>query len=366
LLANTDYGSWVLYRLDGGLDHVLIDEAQDTSPPQWDLIKSLTEAFFDGEGSARQGRTIFVVGDKKQSIYSFQGADPRVFDQMQGYFADRLAPVSEGLVKSELLYSFRTAPKILQLVDAVMQGGDAAVEHRAFHDARPGRVELWPFLEAPEKEEETPWFDPQDKPSAADPALRLATHVAEFIAERVARGKSYILPGTQSDKDGPKIIQPKDFLILVSRRSTVFHGIINALKSAGVPVAGSDRLNVNGELAVQDVLALLRFAITPNDDLSLAAALRSPLFGISEGDLFTLAHGRKSTLIESLKAHSEFADMHATLSALMSDIDYARPFEMLDKILTRMDGRRKLVARLGREAEDGIDELLSQSREAPE
>jgi superfamily I DNA/RNA helicase len=118
LLTAPDIAQWVLFRLDGGIDHILVDEAQDTSPAQWDIVKRLAEDFASGRGRAREvQRTIFVVGDKKQSIYSFQGADPEGFDRMRDHFDERLRGVGQDLQETDLLYSFRSARPILELVD---------------------------------------------------------------------------------------------------------------------------------------------------------------------------------------------------------------------------------------------------------
>ncbi|MXZ83759.1 MAG: AAA family ATPase, partial [Synechococcus sp. SB0666_bin_14] len=150
LLRDSSVADWVLFRLDRGVDHVLVDEAQDTSPRQWDVIDQLTREFSSGEGARTVQRTVFVVGDKKQSIYSFQGADPKAFDTMAGVFGKRLEGANLHLQKLHLEYSFRSAPVILQLVDAVFEGQEEAgfsprEHHKAFKEALPGRVDLWPL-----------------------------------------------------------------------------------------------------------------------------------------------------------------------------------------------------------------------------
>ncbi|OUS07538.1 double-strand break repair helicase AddA [Rhodobacterales bacterium 52_120_T64] len=359
LLGRSNMAAWVLYRLDGGIDHILVDEAQDTSPAQWDIVRILAEEFHAGAEDRETPRTVFVVGDEKQSIYSFQGADPKAFGEMRTLFLDRLAQVAQTLHQTELLYSFRSATPVLAVVDNVFTGDardglEGEILHRAVKADLPGRVELWPFVEKPEKPEENPWYMPVDSRTPDDPRLVLAEAVAVRVAGLIK--SRHELPGSG------RAVSARDFLILVQSRGPLFHAIIKGLKAHGVDVAGADRLKIVEEMAVKDLLALLQFLATPEDDLSLAAALRSPLFGLSERGLYKLAQGRKGTLWQSLWAHREdWPDVVETLDKLQGQADFLRPYDLLEQVLTKYDGRRRLVARLGHEAEDGIDELLTQS-----
>ena len=361
LLQDSAMSQWVLYRLDGGIDHVLVDEAQDTSPDQWRLIECLTEEFTSGQGASDTDRTIFVVGDEKQSIYSFQGADPKYFGEMRDWFEERLTAIENQLHKQSLLFSFRSAEPILRLVDHTFVGdaksgiiGD--VKHRAFKSKKAGRVELWPLVEAGPEQEDKPWFEPLDRPSESDPRQVLATQIAEWIDTTIASGHQI-----ETD-DGLRPVQAGDFLILVQKRSLLFRAIIKELKTRGLNLAGADRLKIEDELAVKDILSLLKFAATPEDDLSLAEAMRSPLLNISESALFTLSHGRKGTLWQSFREQAEaFPKAKAIVDDVLDHADWMRPFELIDRILTRHHGRENLLDRLGEEAEDGIDELLSQA-----
>jgi ATP-dependent helicase/nuclease subunit A len=363
LLNDARVAAWVLYRLDGGIDHILVDEAQDTSPAQWDVIRKLAEEFSSGEG-ARAGvtRTIFVVGDKKQSIYSFQGADPREFDRMQAEFGSKLHESGQKLKDLTLDYSFRSSPAILRLVDLVFKGavsagfGDTG-EHIAINTDLPGRVDLWPLVPKPTKEAEADWYDPVDR--------RHPEHQHRILAQAIAQNIKQMLDDRVliPEGDGARTVQPRDFLILVQRRSGIFSDIIRACKEADLPIAGADRLKVGAEIAVRDLGALLSFLATPDDDLSLATALRSPIFGWTEQGLFTLAHHRgKEFLWESLRKKS---DEHPhTVSAILDlrdNIDFLRPYDLIERVLTRHQGRKRLLARLGAEAEDGINALLSQA-----
>ncbi|MBO9399459.1 double-strand break repair helicase AddA [Shimia sp. R9_3] len=369
LLNEPAVAEWVLYRLDGGIDHILVDEAQDTSPVQWQVIERLAQEFTSGTGARSDiTRTIFVVGDQKQSIYSFQGADPAEFDRMREEFAARLEPTGNQLQNLSLEYSFRSSPAVLNLVDTCFEhhveaGFPAGNRHIAFNDDMPGRVDLWPVVEPVGKAEKDEWFDPVDRLGDTHHTVILAERVAAQIARMIKQD-------TIADKRRPdgkftqRAIEPGDFLILVQRRSDLFHEIIRACKLQGLPIAGADRLKVGGEMAVRDLGALLAFLATPEDDLSLATVLRSPLFGWSEQHLFDLAHRRKpgSYLWTALRDRStEFPETMAILNDMRGQTDFLRPYDLIERILTRHKGRHALLARLGAEAEDGINALLSQA-----
>jgi len=358
LLTDPAVAQWVLFRLDGGIDHILVDEAQDTSPDQWQVIATLAQEFTAGRGAREETRTIFVVGDKKQSIYSFQGADLATFDRMKADFGARLAQVGTQLQDRALEHSFRSSPAILGLVDRTFadQGLGGPVRHLAFHPDMPGRVDLWPALPDAEKPDKVAWDDPVDLITDSDPRVVLAEKIAAAIGGMIARGEQIMVDGTV------RPVTAGDVLILVQRRSVMFTQIIRACKAAGLSVAGADRLKLAAELAVKDLVALLSFLATPEDDLSLATALRSPLFGWSEDALFRLAHGRSGYLWAALRdAEADHPETLAILRDLRDRSDFLRPYELIERALTRHDGRRRLLARLGDEAEDGIDALLTQA-----
>ena len=369
LLTDEAVAAWVLFRIDGGIDHILVDEAQDTSPAQWDVIRKLAAEFTTGAGARTQvQRTVFVVGDKKQSIYSFQGADPREFDRMQSEFAAKFRAAEQLFQNKTLAFSFRSARAILDVVDRTFDGQvDAGFttdeQHIAFKEALPGRVDIWPVVEPQPAEEERAWHDPLDRKAAHHHSVILAERVAAQIKAMIV--EKVTIPDDQGG--GSKItrrpVQPGDFLILVQRRSALFTEIIRACKSNGLDIAGADRLKVGGELAVRDLAALLSFLAVPEDSLSLAAALRSPLFGWSEKDLFQLAHYRdQDHLWQALRtAPDTYSDTLAVLRDLRANVEFLRPYDLIERILTRHKGRRNLLARLGAEAEDGINALLSQA-----
>lgn len=369
LLTDTMVSQWVLWRLDGGIDHILVDEAQDTSPVQWQVISALAREFTSGSGARDDvTRTIFVVGDKKQSIYSFQGADPSGFDRMRDGFGAQLAETGQPLQVLELEYSFRSAHSILTLVDRVFDGREAAgfttdQRHKAFKDRMPGRVDLWPLVEKPGKEEKEDWWDPVDKPGQNNHNVLLARQIASEIKRMLDEGTPIPQEIGHSGNYNARPLRPGDIMILVRRRSGAFPHIIAACKELGLPIAGADRLKVAAELAVRDVTALLNFLALPQDDLSLAAVLKSPLFGWDEQRLFDLAQGRgRSTLWEAMEATPQrYATEIALLRDMRDNADFLRPYDLIERLLTRHEGRRRLLGRLGSEAEDGLDALLDQA-----
>ena len=365
LLTRDAMAQWVLYKLDGGIDHILVDEAQDTSPNQWQVIRILAEEFLSGQGSREDAtRTVFVVGDKKQSIYSFQGADPRAFDEMRDYFDRMLADAPDPMQKRSLEFSFRSAPAVLQVVDRAFEASDhhglgQDSHHKSFKSELPGRVDLLdPFL--PVKSEKPAWNDPLDRVSEADHRRKLAKSVALRIKGMIGTAQIPVI-----DRDGrhDRVVEPRDILVLVQRRSEIFGEIIRACKDEDVPMAGADRMNIAQELAVRDITAFLSFIATPEDNLSLASILKSPIFGWDERQLFELAHNRdQSFLWAAMRSRADdFPREVALIQDMLNQSDFLRPFELIERLLTKHQARRNIYARLGPEAEDAIDALLSQA-----
>ena len=361
LLGNPAVGAWVLFKLDGGIDHILVDEAQDTSPAQWDVIARLAEEISAGAGS-RDGvaRTIFVVGDKKQSIYSFQGADPAGFDRWRAHFDTRLAE-DGGLAGAPLEHSFRSSPAILEAVDATFAdtapgalGGPPA--HVAFRDTLPGRVDLWPLVPKHAPTEAADWTDPQDLIQPDAPEARLAAMIAAEVRRLIDVGET--LPRADGSR---ALLTEGDVLVLVQRRGALFREVIRACKAAGLAVAGADRLKLTGDLAVRDLVALLAFLALPEDDLALAECLRSPLFGWSEDALYRLAQPRRGYLWAALREGHAGSEAHAILSDLRDHADFLRPYDLLERMLTVHGGRERLLARLGSESAEALDALLDEA-----
>lgn len=387
LLTRRASAAWVLYKLDGGVEHVLVDEAQDTAPQQWDILKALTEGFFAGEGGRRftpmpasgerLDRTIFAVGDEKQSIYSFQGARPeRLRQESQRY--DMLARGANARFEGvELAKSFRSTPEVLGFVDAVFEGAErtralvgaglaAIPPHAAMREGQAGSVDLWPLHEEIKGPEREAWDAPVDHESVASARKRLAADLAADIRRQVETGVAvYDRRTRQSRPSGYG-----DFLILVRRRDATFEEIIRALKSAGVPVAGADRLKLSSHIVFDDLIALARFVLYPDDDLSLAEVLRSPFCDVDENSLFALAGetAKRGRLWRELRDRAEERPDWSRAQDMLRFALSARdrdPFGFFSAVLNRVDetgvsGRARVLRRLGREAEEAIDETLNQ------
>jgi ATP-dependent helicase/nuclease subunit A len=364
LLEKRQAAPWVLYKLDDGLDHILIDEAQDTSPEQWAIIRALTEEFFSREARAgRAPRTLFAVGDEKQSIFSFQGADPREFDINRRHFQEQLERMALPFVEQPLTVSRRSAPEILRYVDTLFAGEEAragltsrdeAIAHQAHRGTAQGGVEFWEVL-LPAEAAELDYYRPVDVERKSSPIARLAASLADEIQGWI-RG-SLALPG----HDAP--IQPRDIMILLPRREPFGGEVIRQLKLRKIAVAGADRIVLTEQIAVMDLMALGRFVLQRDDELNLAALLRSPLCGLNEEELFTLCYGREDGLWRALAAARgpSFETAHMFLSEMLARADFAPPFEFYSHALVQLDRRRSLIARLGPEAADAIEEFLTLS-----
>ena len=364
LLAGGTAAAWVLYKLDGGIDHILIDEAQDTNPEQWQVVDALASEFFAGEGARDSPRTIFAVGDTKQSIFSFQRADPREFERWRRAFGTRVREARENFRDVDLSLSFRSTETVLTLVDQVfddpaMADGvvfhGEAVRHHAHRSGHAGHIELWPLERAADKkEDDEPWGLPIQQRDVDNPGARLAKAIAGQI-------RDWLDSGERLDARA-RPVRPGDILILVRTRSTFAGQMLRALKARDIPVTGADRMWLSEQLAVMDLLALGRFVLLPEDDLNLAVVLKSPLIGLDDEGVFRLAHGRKGTLWRALGARRnearEYRKAHDLLAGLLARADFTPPFDFYSHLLIGCDGRARLLARLGPEANDPIDEFL--------
>jgi len=355
LFANVS-AAWVLYKLDLGIDHVLIDEAQDTSPKQWTIIRTIASEFMPGGGRPNVRRTMFAVGDEKQSIFSFQGAAPKAFDEMRRLFASQFDTPEQGWRYLRFHHSFRSGENVLGSVDQVFAARETYVSvttdeagippHIALPNVAPGLVELWPLMAPAEKREIEGWDAPFDTLSEESPRVLLARRIAAHVKRWMARG-----------------LKAGEVLVLVRQRGPLFEAIIRALKNAGVPVAGADRLVLTEHIAVMDLMALADALLLPDDDLSLASVLKSPLFGLSEEQLFTLAWDRKTSLCAALRAKAGDDPVFATADGALNELAKAArklsPFAFFAHVLGAARGRQKFLGRLGPEANDALDEFLN-------
>jgi ATP-dependent helicase/nuclease subunit A len=357
---------WVHYKLDRGVDHVLIDEAQDTSPRQWDIVAHIISEFTSGEG-ARGGvlRTIFAVGDEKQSIFSFQGAAPREFDARRRGLAKRFTDAGLKFDPVSFTYSFRSGPAILQSVDFVFRdeaiyrsihAENAYPVHEGLADAGPSLIDLWDLQLPDAKQDIEGWRAPFDAVSETSPEVRLARRIQAEI-------KSLVESGTMTGRSGNRRpLRYGDVLVLVRRRGNAFDAVIQALKHANIPVAGADRLKLTEHIAIIDLMNLADALLLPQDDLALAVALKSPLFGLGEDDLFKLAWQRKGSLRAALDHHAgadgSFKDALQRLEECERRFVSETPFAFYAWLLGGDRGRQRILKRLGHEANDALDEFL--------
>ncbi len=370
LLASRPAAAWVLFKLDGGIDHILVDEAQDTAPDQWEIVRALTGEFFAGEALPRRGaldRTLFVVGDEKQSIYSFQGADPeRLISETTRYVAE-IAAVGRKGASVPLHASWRSTVEVLSFVDAVFSAGVppgvAALEHIPMRAGERGCVDVWPLEREPKTEAREAWDAPLDAEGEESAVKRLARNIACEIKALVERGdvvreRGVARPATWGD-----------VLILVRKRGGLFEEILRALKHAKIPVAGADRLALSEHIVFDDLLALARFALFPADDLTLAALLKSPFCDLTDEDLFQLAWKREGSLWRTLQARAAESPAWTAAADFLTTMREAarqgRPFDFYARALGTRDAggramRMRLLRRLGAEAEDALDEFLAQ------
>ena len=359
LFGSLAHRGWVLYKLDAGIDHLLIDEAQDTSREQWQIIQNLIEDFFAGAGARGQLlRSLFAVGDEKQSIFSFQGADPRFFRSMRDYFAKRIEAAGSRMEQVPLTVSFRSTAEVLAAVDAVF----TSETHEAFRTEASGLVELWPLEAGEEEVERDPWRAPLNWTLSNHPRRRLARRIARTIRKWIDDGEMLEARG--------RPVQPSDILILLRSRTTLMDELVRALKLENLPVAGADRLELTTHIAVMDLVALGHVALLPQDDQMLACVLKSPLLQRDDGriidddDLFALAHARgRQTLWQRLRQAvadgQPYRSALARLEAWQDDAGWKSPYEFFTGVLNEHAGMSRIVARLGQEAVEPIGEFLS-------
>lgn len=358
LLKKSGMSQWVLYKLDGGIDHILIDEAQDTNPEQWEIVRLISQEFFSGLGSRPDLiRTIFAVGDKKQSIYSFQGADPNEFERMHSFFEQQVRLAEKNFKTVPLNVSFRSTKAVLDLVNMVLDNpkarkgllkkGEEAL-HTPFRSKDAGLVEIWPVEEGQDKESLANWSFPEPSKNPAS-VTKLAHKIADKIHEMV--GKE-ILPSRGTP------IEAGDIMILVRRRNKIVSELVRALKEKNIPVAGVDRIILTEHIAVQDLISVAKFVLLPEDDLNLAGLLKSPLFKLSEEELFDLAHNRGVTSLYQ-QVQKQKPQIAQKLGLILNQADKMPVFEFFSYLLGPLKGRKSFVERLGNEVNEALDEFLS-------
>lgn len=369
LLTRSEIREWIRYRLDRGIDHMLVDEAQDTSPRQWQVINAITDDFHSGHSAAMRERTVFVVGDEKQSIYSFQGAEPEEFAKQERSLKKAVEAVQKPYHPGSLSLSFRSTADVLHAVDRVfsidenrtglLQSGEQPV-HDAIRSNDPGEVFVWPLYARETAAEPEDWLTPIDQESRSDPAVQLAERITDAVQDWVGKP----LPGS------PEPLKFGDILVLVRKRDRFIPALTRTMKDAGLQVAGADRITLTEHIAVEDLLAIGQFVLLPVDDLNLACVLKSVLFDVSEEELFTLAHKRPGKLIDEIMTVSEDEAhaLHGTTRRIRERLEKLQQmarsldvFEFFAWVLGPFGGRKAFLARLGMEAEDVLDAFLDEA-----
>lgn len=372
LLQRSEAAPWVLYKLDGGLDHILIDEGQDTSPAQWELITPLRDEFFAGFGAREKPRTVFSVGDPKQSIYGFQGADPARFLTEAQRLASRAEASGANFVAPELRTSFRTTQQVLDAVDETMRdkpliegpGAQDEVKHLAARAHEDGVVEVWPFTPRPEAAEAKPWDAPLDVERESTAPAILAKAIAKRVKAMIESREAVW------DKGELRPVQAGDVLALVRKRGAIFRELIKAFKRERLPVAGADRMILRDELVVQDCLALMQVALDPADDLALACVLKGPWCNLSDddNDIFPLAYDRgHARLIDRLMEATE--EKYAPAQAFVRELIARRGADAFGFLSWALEtahgggasGWQRVFSRLGPETRDPLEELLQRA-----
>ena len=366
MLSRSDAADWVAWKLDSAIRHMLVDEAQDTSPAQWQLLRRLSDAFFDSPvDDPETRRTLFIVGDFKQSIYSFQGADPVVMGAVRLDLQERAKALRHPLRDVALDVSFRTAQPVLDLVNRVMQGLEGITDpprlpdflaHRSARPKAGGFVEIWPVTRVAADTAPLPGFAPPPVIVPQDAAAQAAHEVAARIAGWM---------GTRRLSSG-QMMQPGDVMILLRKRDRYYQLLLAALQRAGLPVAGADRMTLCDQIEIMDLLALGDVALLPDDDLQLATVLKSPLFGMDEDTLFDLASQRdKATLFARLMAHagaeSQLGRMATRLKRFCDMADRVSVFSFFSTVLG--ESRQDFRARLGGAVDESLDHLLTRAQE---
>ncbi|WP_375604517.1 UvrD-helicase domain-containing protein [Wolbachia endosymbiont of Anurida maritima] len=351
LLSDPDHKDWILFNLDQKIDHILVDEAQDNSISQWKIITNLCDEFFAGND---EKRTLFVVGDVKQSIYRFQGANPHLFNYMQQYFHTKTG--GRDWISCQLEKSFRSTPEVLMLVDRIFNNFraeisfvDNEIKHVLHRENDQGYIEIWPALpKCKEKEQQALQIPLTCRENYIITDRLLAQTIANRIHNWLNEGRILVA------KD--RHIEPRDIMILVRQRNVLVDYIISELKKANVPVVGRDYFRIMDYIAVQDLIALAEFLLLPANDLALANALKSPLFNFTEDDLFNIAYDRKEhSLWERLQDYHGV--IYSELNYLINLSRTESPLALFTHILRT--GKKKFAARLGLECFEVLDEFMN-------
>ena len=357
LLQNESQAEWVRYKMDNNITHVLLDEAQDTDSSQWQIVKAIVDEFFNGTDNT-QNRTFFAVGDIKQSIYRFRGAEPQVFAEMREYLTNH----QNGGYKfniAELQTSFRSSEPILQFVDQVFANEERAkavdnlasnIKHQAYNVGSNGKVEIWPLIELP-KEEKVEIEKEDSETDKSDFKWQLPKlnnnqqqTTATLLAGKTANSIKELLNSNTVLATTEELVKPADIMILLRNR-TIMPEIIAALDKHAIPHSGADEIDLHNDQICEDIINLLKFIANPNDDLSLASTLRSPMFAFTDDELLSLATSKNNgSLWGKLFSNTEFAETKQVLITLLNSI--LPPYDLIIKALELTEAKGKYICRM--------------------
>ncbi len=341
LFSKPDVMGWVLSQLDMSLSHILVDEAQDTSPQQWNILKMLAGDFFT-DGDTENNRSIFVVGDTKQSIYGFQNADPRAFAASRADIEKQIEQNYRSIKEIALDQSFRSVEPILKTVDYFFDNPNVVQiscfhnnKHKCFRTGEPGFVEMHSVSQ----------FD-----ATGDDKTKL--YVA-MIADKI----NDLIKNEKYDE--------KDIMVLVQKRRPFVDALSMALKKRGINIAGSDRVNLPSFPPIKDMLHVLRFCADTTNDYSLCCVLKSPFYRLKEADIFNLCKIKNNsenvektpTIFEILQTN--MPDIYNDLIDTIEQSKTMAPYSFFTYLLNKNDNRKKIISALGNSVVDPIEEFLT-------
>ncbi len=352
LLSKSIDKDWVLYKLDGGIDHILVDEAQDTSASQWHVIQNLISDFFSGQ-SRQDDRTIFVVGDEKQSIYSFQGADIKALQNTKYLISSGMKNANKDYKNVQLTNCYRSTQVVVDFIQKSLNQSSANFKVPDVKSMRPtslGRVELWPMLPQLGQKKGAFWPAPTQIHTHEATKVQVSRIIASYVKNLLS--KKIILPSTKA------AIKESDITILVQRRNAFTDLLIDSLRKEGLSVCGLDRIKLQSNLSILDVIAIAKFVLLPSDNLNCAIVLKSPLFNLKENELHEIVFGKTiwNNLCSSTNpVHKEIFSKMQDILKLYADYSVSDFFFLLLDCL----GLRTLLLEANCKSDDQvIDEFL--------
>jgi ATP-dependent helicase/nuclease subunit A len=374
LLKSSTNKEFILYKLYNNIHHLLIDEAQDISPWQWDIVKLILEDFFASQIQAstnnsttkitincaeNNSRSFFIVGDEKQSIYGFQGVNHYLFTEIKSEFSQKMQESGKILHEIALQTSYRSGSTILTLVDKLANlpeiynnltvNQDKKIEHRCFRENINNKVVIWPESPKSVLVETNYWQYPKKIIKKSSPYDEVAKQIAQFIKEALDKESASNLTK----------INASDILILCRKRGGLYNAIINKLAIYNIIVESDNSVKILNYILIMDLISLLRFVIFSEDSLNLAALLKSPLFSFSEEEIFNLCHDRGDVSIwQILQSKLEYQEVFKKLLDIKQTHTILDIKEFYLYYLNKYQLRQKYYLLYGKLAEDLINLFL--------